>query len=135
MNTSVIKVLNTDMQSSLSWSCPDNTPPVCCPCDRGPEWDLSRRWVSQGPISGILPSLPRFHCHVLLRTICLSLLPSSNPFLGIPKGQCHHLGQDKPNSFLPTDVSLHILEHQKENNLAVVFFTKAISKINNLLCL
>ena len=55
----------------------------------------------------ILLSLPRFCCHVLLRNICLDLLPSSNPFLGIPKGQCHHLGPDKPISFLPTDVFLY----------------------------
>lgn len=64
-----------------------------------------------------------------------NLLPGSSPPLGIPKGQCHHRGYDKPISFLCAEVSLYIIKHLKENNSMVVFFAKSISKVNNLLFL
>lgn len=102
----------------------------------GPRWTYGRLWQAQVPRTSfhdIRPSPPRLP-PMLYPEMSTTLLPGPRP----PEhssGQCHHLCYDESSSFPHTDVSLHIIKNLKQNNLAVVFFTNNISKVNNLLFL
>lgn len=108
---------------------------------------LGSKWTCMVPIAcagsqGLVSRYPPFTTQMSLPHFaqeCLpNLLPGSCPLPtpgSVPRGQCRHLAYDKPISFLCTNVSLQIIENLKENNPTVVFFTKNISKVNNLLCL
>lgn len=91
----------------------------------GPRWTHWCLWQAQVPgasFHDIRPSPPRLP-PMLYPERSTTLLPGPRP----PEhssGQCHHLRYDEPSSFPHTDVSLHIIKNLKQNNPAVVFFTK-----------